>query len=42
MALCDGDQAMTDADIREFASVVTHLSPLMGRTLTPLPQPVPA
>jgi 3-deoxy-7-phosphoheptulonate synthase len=42
VALCDGDQAMTDADIREFASVVTHLPPLMGRTLTPVPQPVPA
>jgi 3-deoxy-7-phosphoheptulonate synthase len=35
LAFCDGDQALTDADIREFASVATHLPPLMGRTLTP-------
>jgi 3-deoxy-7-phosphoheptulonate synthase len=35
MALCDGDQALLDSDIRELASVASHLPPLMGRTLTP-------
>jgi 3-deoxy-7-phosphoheptulonate synthase len=35
MALCDGDQALLDSDIRELASVAANLSPLMGRTLTP-------
>ena len=34
-ALCDGDQALADSDIRELASVAAHLPPLMGRTLTP-------
>ena len=38
VALCDGDQALLDSDIRELASVAAHLSPLMGRTLTP-PRP---
>jgi 3-deoxy-7-phosphoheptulonate synthase len=45
-ALCDGPQARIDADLRELASVAAHLSPLVGRTLTPAPQaarvPVPA
>jgi 3-deoxy-7-phosphoheptulonate synthase len=35
MALCDGDQALVESDIREIASIAVHLSPLMGRTLTP-------
>ena len=35
MALCDGDQALLDSDLRELASVAANLSPLMGRTLTP-------
>jgi len=35
MALCDGDQALVDADIRQIASIAANLSPLMGRTLTP-------
>jgi 3-deoxy-7-phosphoheptulonate synthase len=34
MALCDGDQALVEADIREIASIAAILSPLMGRTLT--------
>jgi 3-deoxy-7-phosphoheptulonate synthase len=34
-ALCDGDQALVDSDIRQLASVAANLSPLMGRTLTP-------
>jgi 3-deoxy-7-phosphoheptulonate synthase len=37
LALCDVDHALIDADIREFASISTHLPPLMGRTLTPAP-----
>lgn len=36
-AMCDGAQALSAADIREFACVATHLSPLVGRTLTPAP-----
>jgi 3-deoxy-7-phosphoheptulonate synthase len=40
MALCDGDQALLESDIRELASVAANLPPLMGRTLTPpLAQP---
>ena len=35
LALCDGDQALLDSDLRELASVAAHLPPLMGRTLTP-------
>jgi 3-deoxy-7-phosphoheptulonate synthase len=38
-ALCDGPQALIDADLRELASVAQHLSPLVGRTLTPAPAP---
>jgi 3-deoxy-7-phosphoheptulonate synthase len=34
-ALCDGDQALLDSDIRELAAIAAHLPPLMGRTLTP-------
>jgi 3-deoxy-7-phosphoheptulonate synthase len=42
-ALCDGDQALQDADIRELASIAAHLPPLVGRTLTrPLPARQPA
>ncbi|MEV0280309.1 3-deoxy-7-phosphoheptulonate synthase [Streptomyces sp. NPDC050610] len=32
-ALCDGDQALVDADIEDIASAVGVLAPLMGRTL---------
>ena len=39
MALCDGDQALVDADIRQIASIAANLSPLMGRTLTPALEP---
>jgi 3-deoxy-7-phosphoheptulonate synthase len=39
MALCDGDQALVDADIRQIASIAANLSPLMGRTLTPALDP---
>jgi 3-deoxy-7-phosphoheptulonate synthase len=36
-ALCDGAQALVDADMRELASVATNLPPLVGRTLAPAP-----
>jgi 3-deoxy-7-phosphoheptulonate synthase len=39
LALCDGDQALVDADIRQIASIAANLSPLMGRTLTPALDP---
>jgi 3-deoxy-7-phosphoheptulonate synthase len=39
LAMCDGDQALSAADIREFACAATHLAPLVGRTLTPAPEP---
>jgi 3-deoxy-7-phosphoheptulonate synthase len=39
LALCDGDQALVESDIREIASIAAHLSPLMGRTLSPAPGP---
>src|ERR1700678_911443 len=41
-ALCDGAQALVDSDLRELASMATHLSPLVGRTLTPAPALAPA
>jgi 3-deoxy-7-phosphoheptulonate synthase len=37
--MCDGDQALTGEDIRELAVAVSTLPPLLGRTLTPAPQP---
>jgi 3-deoxy-7-phosphoheptulonate synthase len=40
-ALCDGAQALVNGDIRELASVVQHLPPIVGRTLTPAPDRVP-
>ena len=36
-ALCDGPQALIEADLRELASIATHLSPLVGRVVTPAP-----
>jgi 3-deoxy-7-phosphoheptulonate synthase len=41
-ALCDGPQALIESDLRELASVALHLSPLVGRTLTPAPEPAAA
>src|SRR5581483_10548684 len=38
-ALCDGPQALVESDLRELAAVAAHLSPLVGRTLTPAPAP---
>ena len=40
-ALCDGPQALIESDLRELASVALHLSPLVGRTLTPAPALTP-
>ena len=39
-ALCDGDQALVDSDIRELAAVMSVLPQLMGRTLSQAPQPM--
>jgi 3-deoxy-7-phosphoheptulonate synthase len=39
-ALCDGDQALVDSDIRELAAVMSVLPQLMGRTLSHAPQPM--
>ncbi len=39
MALCDGDQALVDADLRKLGAEVSALAALMGRTLAPAPQP---
>src|SRR5215469_15112595 len=36
-ALCDGPQALVESDLRELASVAVHLSPLVGRVVTPAP-----
>ncbi len=41
-ALCDGAQALVGGDIRELASVAQHLPPIVGRTLTPAPERIPA
>ena len=37
VALCDGDQALVDADIRELAAAMIALPPVMGRILTLAP-----
>jgi 3-deoxy-7-phosphoheptulonate synthase len=42
IALCDGDQALTRADISELAEIAAGLVPLMGRTLAAGPAPAPA
>jgi 3-deoxy-7-phosphoheptulonate synthase len=39
-ALCDGDQALVDSDIRELAAVMSVMPQLMGRTLSQAPQPI--
>jgi 3-deoxy-7-phosphoheptulonate synthase len=39
-ALCDGDQALVDADIRELAAVMAVMPQLMGRTLSPAADPL--
>jgi 3-deoxy-7-phosphoheptulonate synthase len=38
-ALCDGDQALVDADIRELAAVMSALPQLLGRTVSQAPRP---
>jgi 3-deoxy-7-phosphoheptulonate synthase len=32
LALCDGPQALVDGDLRELATAVRTLPPLLGRT----------
>ncbi|MGH3319289.1 MAG: 3-deoxy-7-phosphoheptulonate synthase [Streptosporangiaceae bacterium] len=41
-ALCDGDQALVDGDLRALASAVRKLPPLVDRVLTPAPQDEPS
>jgi 3-deoxy-7-phosphoheptulonate synthase len=38
MAMCDGDQALVDDDVRQLGSSVAVLTKIMGRTLTPAPE----
>ncbi|MEV5575403.1 3-deoxy-7-phosphoheptulonate synthase, partial [Spirillospora sp. NPDC052269] len=33
-ALCDGPQALTEADLHELASITAVMAPLVGRALT--------
>src|SRR5580692_7212042 len=42
VALCDGDQALVDEDIRELAAMMAVLPQLLGKTLTPARPPAPA
>src|SRR3954467_10247281 len=39
-ALCDGPQALVDADLRALAAVVRQLPPLLGRAPAPAAVPV--
>jgi 3-deoxy-7-phosphoheptulonate synthase len=41
-AMCDGDQALTGDDILELATMVATLPYLLGRVLTPAPEPAAA
>jgi len=36
-ALCDGDHALPESDIREIADIVAGMTPLMGRMLAMSP-----
>jgi 3-deoxy-7-phosphoheptulonate synthase len=38
MAMCDGDQALVDDDVRQLGKSVAALTKIMGRALTPAPQ----
>jgi 3-deoxy-7-phosphoheptulonate synthase len=38
IAMCDGDQALVDDDIRELGIAASTLTRVMGRTLSPAPQ----
>ena len=38
MAMCDGDQALVDEDLRQLGNSVASLTKVMGRALTPAPQ----
>jgi 3-deoxy-7-phosphoheptulonate synthase len=39
-AMCDGDQALADDDIRELGDVMRSLPAMLGRTLTVAKEPV--
>ncbi|MDT0301073.1 3-deoxy-7-phosphoheptulonate synthase [Streptomonospora wellingtoniae] len=41
-ALCDGPQALVGDDIGELAGIAATFAPLVGRTLTPAPEPAAA
>jgi 3-deoxy-7-phosphoheptulonate synthase len=38
IAMCDGDQALVDEDIKELAKVAGTMPAILGRTLTPAPR----
>jgi 3-deoxy-7-phosphoheptulonate synthase len=38
IAMCDGDQALVDEDIRELAKVAARMPAIVGRALTPAPR----
>jgi 3-deoxy-7-phosphoheptulonate synthase len=40
-ALCDGDQALTGADIADLAELARTMPTLLGRTLAEVPEPSP-
>ncbi len=41
-ARCDGAQALVGEDLRELSAAVRQLPPLVGRSLTPAPEPLAA
>lgn len=41
-ALCDGDQALAEEDLSELSAIAATLPHLLGRELTPAPQPTAA
>ncbi|MDX6743172.1 3-deoxy-7-phosphoheptulonate synthase [Actinocorallia sp. A-T 12471] len=41
-ALCDGPQALIHDDLAELTELVKALPPIVGRALTPAPEPAPA
>lgn len=42
MALCDGAQALVESDLADVAGAAARLAPLVGRSVTPAPDRVPA
>ncbi len=41
-ALCDGDQALAEEDLTELGAITATMPQLLGRALTPAPQPAAA